>query len=303
MALPDYPITRNEQYLSRIAGEDHPIPDYPITREEQYLAAIAEGGGGWPADLPKPSVGGYGYTEQGEQTVITWDGDISGLVSVQLNERINFYKISDLIVPNSDIVGMSVAWSHGLTVTITQPIYEELVEMGLISDDISAFEEGMAVFARQNGASLFGRTFPETGVYFMKDRENFVSSLTYGTPDTIHKIDEKYLPEGGGGVTTLHIHVSAVDLETLEPTFTADKTVDEMQNCFTPTWCVVTFAPGIMSEDEEVSLGIPPVWNGGDPCFGSVVLPAHNGDGNNEYVAAVTGVGDNWILDLRAFGA
>lgn len=46
MALPDYPITRNDQYLSRIAGEGHPIPDYPITREEQYLAAIAEGGGG-----------------------------------------------------------------------------------------------------------------------------------------------------------------------------------------------------------------------------------------------------------------
>lgn len=46
MALPDYPITRNEQYLNRAAGGSGAIPDYPITREEQYLAKIAEGGGG-----------------------------------------------------------------------------------------------------------------------------------------------------------------------------------------------------------------------------------------------------------------
>ena len=40
------PVTRQEQYLSAIAGEDHGIPKEPITREEQYLAAILENGGG-----------------------------------------------------------------------------------------------------------------------------------------------------------------------------------------------------------------------------------------------------------------
>ena len=34
------PITRREQYLAAIAGEDVPIPKKPITREEQYLYAI-----------------------------------------------------------------------------------------------------------------------------------------------------------------------------------------------------------------------------------------------------------------------
>lgn len=28
----------------------------------------------------------------------------------------------------------------------------------------------------------------------------------------------------------------------------------------TPTWCVVTFAPGLM-DDKEVSVGVPPAWN------------------------------------------
>lgn len=40
------PITREERYLAKIAGEDVDIPPEPITRTEQYLAAIAENGGG-----------------------------------------------------------------------------------------------------------------------------------------------------------------------------------------------------------------------------------------------------------------
>ena len=44
--LPEEPITREEQYLSAIAGEDHEIPEKPITRIEQYLDYIARNGGG-----------------------------------------------------------------------------------------------------------------------------------------------------------------------------------------------------------------------------------------------------------------
>ena len=41
MALPNQPITRQEQYLANIAGEGTEYPE-PITREEQYLAYIAD---------------------------------------------------------------------------------------------------------------------------------------------------------------------------------------------------------------------------------------------------------------------
>ena len=43
--LPDEPITRKEFYLAKAAGQDVETPP-PITREEMYLDAIAEGGGG-----------------------------------------------------------------------------------------------------------------------------------------------------------------------------------------------------------------------------------------------------------------
>lgn len=44
--LPNNPISRKEQYLSKAAGQSTELPPYPITREEHYLAKIAEGGGG-----------------------------------------------------------------------------------------------------------------------------------------------------------------------------------------------------------------------------------------------------------------
>ena len=49
MAIPDEPLTRNEHYLARIAGQDVEIPD-PITREDHYLDYIARNGSGGGAD-------------------------------------------------------------------------------------------------------------------------------------------------------------------------------------------------------------------------------------------------------------
>ena len=58
------PVTRVEQYLSAIAGNEGTVPEHPITREEMYLAAILErgiGGGGttdYEALENKPSING-----------------------------------------------------------------------------------------------------------------------------------------------------------------------------------------------------------------------------------------------------
>lgn len=46
MPLPAKPLTRTEQYLSNIAGENNAIPTKPFTRIEQYLDYIAKNGGG-----------------------------------------------------------------------------------------------------------------------------------------------------------------------------------------------------------------------------------------------------------------
>ena len=108
-----------------------------------------------------------------------------------------------------------------------------------------------------------------------------------------------------GGVTTLHINVSAMNRETMEATFTADKTPLEMQEASVtgPIWCVVTIAAGLMGE-EAVSIGAPPAWDSGFPAFGSATANAHNDNGNNKTGYVVRqGEADNWIFDASLMGS
>ena len=108
---------------------------------------------------------------------------------------------------------------------------------------------------------------------------------------------------GGGGATTLHINVTAINLETMEATFTADKTPLEMQQASAngPTWCVVSFAAGIIA-GEAVSIGLPPAFMGNVAAFGSVIWIVHEDNGNNKIVYAVKQeLADKWSLDLTAF--
>ena len=124
-------------------------------------------------------------------------------------------------------------------------------------------------------------------------------------PDGMAPLIESIEASGVGVVTTLHINVTAVNTETMEATFTADRTPSEMQQASVngPTWCVVSFAAGILSE-EAVSLGVPPTWGGGEPAFGGVTAPVHVDSGSNKTAYAVRGgLSDTWILDLSAFGS
>ena len=106
---------------------------------------------------------------------------------------------------------------------------------------------------------------------------------------------------GGGdsGVTTLHIYVSAIDRETHNHTFTADKTPTEMQFITTPTWCVMTFAAGLFGEDER-SIGVPPAWGAGVPSFGYIYDTKEN---MNIYVVLGDVMTNKWQIDLISFNA
>ena len=110
---------------------------------------------------------------------------------------------------------------------------------------------------------------------------------------------------GSGGVTTLHINVTAVNWETMKATFTADKTPEEMEQASVngPTWCVVTFAAGLM-EEEAVSFGIPPAWFSGEVAFGTATAILHEDNGSNNILYAVReGLSNSWILDLNTFAS
>lgn len=108
---------------------------------------------------------------------------------------------------------------------------------------------------------------------------------------------------GGGAITTLHINITSINMETIEPIFTADKTPAEMLQAALngPIWCVVTFAAGVMSE-EALSLGIPPAcWGINTVAFGSRTLPVHDQDGENDVTLVVSGRPNyGWIINLEA---
>lgn len=132
------------------------------------------------------------------------------------------------------------------------------------------------------------------------------------TPITrLEKFLKEYGGSGGSGggsgvVATLHINVTAVNRETMEATFTADKTPTEMQQASVngPIWCVVTFAAGVISGG-ALSLGIPPAWDAlNTVAFGRTVRTVHNKAGNNDIAFAVEGApGYEWQINLAAFDA
>ena len=107
-----------------------------------------------------------------------------------------------------------------------------------------------------------------------------------------------------GGVTTLHINVTAVNGETKEATFTADKTPMEMRQAAVngPVWCVVTFAAGVVA-GKALSCGVPPAWYTRGQAFGGSTDIVHEDNGNNinRYFVRESGSG-SWIVDLTGFG-
>ena len=122
-----------------------------------------------------------------------------------------------------------------------------------------------------------------------------------GKPTAWEAVD---MPSGGGGgeITTLHINVTALNLEKMEATFTADKTPTEMRQAAVngPVWCVVTIAAGLMGKD-AVSIGLPPAWLSGTPAFGSAITYVHDNDGNNKIGYAVRAGSEGWLVDLTRF--
>lgn len=58
MSIPDYPVTNEERYLSRMLGQGFELPDEPITAVERYLDALVQnGGGGGGGGTPVPTGG------------------------------------------------------------------------------------------------------------------------------------------------------------------------------------------------------------------------------------------------------
>lgn len=137
----------------------------------------------WNAELPKPSVGGYGYTEQGEQ--VLYDG------ALLINDPVYG---SDAVSCRIDIDRLEV----GETYKVIWNGDEYVCNCLLIEDAIPYI----------GNASILGLPIVTDYPFLVvvEEGEVIVATMSAGTYSiklskngyTIHKIDEKYLPSGGG---------------------------------------------------------------------------------------------------------
>ena len=130
---------------------------------------------------------------------ITWDGNTEGLVSI--NNQ--FYKVSDLALTDEEIKLSTIEFNN-----ILMPIGDSWEE-GLANGQVIPSEEATSAFliivARKDKAIISNGTIeieiPEKGIYFGVNPGGYVSALTTTEPieqtkTVVHKLDEKYLPDG-----------------------------------------------------------------------------------------------------------
>lgn len=152
---------------------------------KKAIGKVWSQGGGGLTELPE----GYPYKE-GNKTVIEWDGNTDGLVSVPIEALGGiYYKVSDATPGIADLIGGKY--------TVTTTGEKEIAETDLMEDGgiiMPMTPEFVVVLS--DGASASGFVFPEAGVYFIWAGDDYyVTGLTYGT-ETIHTMAPEFLPEG-----------------------------------------------------------------------------------------------------------
>lgn len=170
-------------------GEDFMVSSLTYTAETIHKIDTKYLPGGGSVTDPilenAKETGGIGYTE-GEATTIEWDGDTSGLVSV----ADAFYKVTNYTaVTKADFIGCTMSVQNDDThptpfVVEEDDINDSYIPHAIVVSDYVIFVSEPTSFGPYN--------FEESGIYFAKANDIYVSSLTYGR--TISKIDSKYLP-------------------------------------------------------------------------------------------------------------
>jgi len=132
--------------------------------------------------------------------VLEWDGNTEGLVTVFPG----LYKMSDVVLEASDLIDAIVAFNENGVETLVTLSEENINDLGLI---ISAASDTIYI-VKEDNTNFAGMIFPEAGIYFLNIEPDgakvFTTKLEVNngsfpftlTSETVHKLDEKYLPDG-----------------------------------------------------------------------------------------------------------
>lgn len=119
---------------------------------------------------------------------ITWDGDTTGKVAcVTTEQRVNWYKISDQIPTEADLLGATLIRFDGAIIEISEKDLKRVVDDLLICHTPHVHIASAPVTYRSE-------TYPSAGVYFMGSP---VLGHTHSlkAKEIVHKIDPKFVPD------------------------------------------------------------------------------------------------------------
>ncbi len=147
-------------------------------------------------DYIKNRIGGY-YTNY-DATTITWDGDITGRDTINLDSY-NLYKVSDIIIHEQDVIGAVITITDG----------QRSQEITLTSDDLTNDENlvmsDVFISCGKSGqftTDLFGEeiTFfvPSPGTYFPKLDNQYVKSILKPATTVLTQIPAELTTIKGG---------------------------------------------------------------------------------------------------------
>lgn len=133
---------------------------------------------------------GLYYSEGGgEDVTINWDGDTTGLESVDIGDGVVLYKVSD-DAPQKESVK-----SIGMTVSGDEQIIDIPQQSIIPIEGGYGIGDAYVIVATESEASLDSYTFTK-GIWFVKGTTgNYTSKFTYGATETIHHIEPKYIKD------------------------------------------------------------------------------------------------------------
>lgn len=136
---------------------------------------------------------GGGVTSEPE--TITWDGETSGLVSVDIAEHL-YYKVSDYVPKIKDLIGGTVSCSDGgKKVIAADDVTYVFAKDDGFSVDTSNTDLAFFVVYKDN-AVINSFHFPQKGVYFEKGTA-FVSALSFTVTNDSNVTVEINVTAGG----------------------------------------------------------------------------------------------------------
>lgn len=138
------PITRVEKYLAKASGMDVETPD-PITREEKYLDAIAEGGGGGSSVTVEPLT----VTENGTTTAPSGKAYSPVTVDVPGVTGLTLFSVYDANNPPTATL-LSVARGHVRGALVLVAVNQDGVKYGFF--EITA--DSKAIFKNGSGETI-----------------------------------------------------------------------------------------------------------------------------------------------------